>query len=317
VDAFFALSGYLIGNILYRDVSAGSFSLTAFWRRRWRRTVPAYLFFLAVNVLVLGHLTRHFGLDWRFLFYLQNFATPPPANFFPEAWSLSVEEWFYVLAPLMLIGLARFLPPARAFAGVVGLLIGGALLCRLGCVLRFDSPWDAVTRKIVLLRMDAIGVGMGIACLEQRGAFAARCLRRAALGLGGALVVLVLWIYWRIKRSGIAELDHSLYSRTLHHLLCPLGFALTLPAFARIFALPGRALTAGVRWIALISYSMYLSNLMVVLLVTKAGERITLPVPARIAAFWIVTLGISSLTYWFIERPFMVRRQRPVGCLLS
>ena len=51
VETFFALSGFLVGGILYRSLVGGTFSLPRFWRRRWLRTIPAYLFFLALNVL--------------------------------------------------------------------------------------------------------------------------------------------------------------------------------------------------------------------------------------------------------------------------
>ena len=107
VDLFFVLSGFLIGGILWRtgaQLRSGRV-LMGFWLRRWLRTLPNYYFFLVVAVLVLLA-TRPQSIDWlhRVLptaLFVQNFAqrvTP----FFPESWTLAVEEWFYLLFPAAL-----------------------------------------------------------------------------------------------------------------------------------------------------------------------------------------------------------------------
>lgn len=75
VETFFALSGFLVGGILYRSLVGGTLSLGRFWRRRWLRTVPAYVVFLMLNILFAR---RFYGAttSWQevgtYLLYLQN-----------------------------------------------------------------------------------------------------------------------------------------------------------------------------------------------------------------------------------------------------
>jgi peptidoglycan/LPS O-acetylase OafA/YrhL len=49
------------------------------------------------------------GFSWKYFFFLQNFASETP-HFFSVAWSLTVEEWFYISFPLTSIGLATLFP---------------------------------------------------------------------------------------------------------------------------------------------------------------------------------------------------------------
>lgn len=122
VEVFFALSGFLIGGILYRSHAAGALSIPTFWRRRWLRTIPAYLVFFLLNLGFMRSVGIEIQVDWRYFIYLQNLNWPHP-EFFPEAWSLAVEEWFYLLTPLLLVGMTRFMPRRRAFL-VTATLIG-------------------------------------------------------------------------------------------------------------------------------------------------------------------------------------------------
>ena len=103
VGLFFVLSGFLIGSILINTVLLAEFSfktLVQFWLQRWFRTLPLY--YLVLTVLVLLYFISHHILPPNVLAYYtfsQCFAWPHPL-FFGEAWSLAVEEWFYILFPL-------------------------------------------------------------------------------------------------------------------------------------------------------------------------------------------------------------------------
>lgn len=108
VAIFFVLSGFLIGGILVKllEREKPTFPvLLNFWNRRWLRTLPMY--FLILIILVIS--TYFINPDklpsdlWKFLFFFQNFTVRPP-SFFGESWSLSIEEWFYFLVPLLLFG---------------------------------------------------------------------------------------------------------------------------------------------------------------------------------------------------------------------
>ena len=108
VAIFFVLSGFLIGGILIKQLNKEkpSFNgLVDFWKRRWMRTLPAYLVILIFLLIYTAFLIpKNLPDDWfRFFFFTQNlFAFRP--SFFAEAWSLSIEEWFYLSVPLLLFG---------------------------------------------------------------------------------------------------------------------------------------------------------------------------------------------------------------------
>lgn len=103
VELFFVLSGFLISNILFSIIDKSrnaKETITAFLYSRWLRTLPNYFLFIILNCLLFFVLDITLKFDPRFLLFLQNFLTPHP-DFFKEAWSLSVEEWFYFLFVLL------------------------------------------------------------------------------------------------------------------------------------------------------------------------------------------------------------------------
>ena len=105
VDLFFVLSGFLIGGIILKHIElekTNTKDLIIFWKRRWLRTLPNYFLIFLINVLIfliLGkNLPENTGL---FIPFLQNIFRQHP-DFFTEAWSLSIEEYAYLLLPLIL-----------------------------------------------------------------------------------------------------------------------------------------------------------------------------------------------------------------------
>ena len=124
VDIFFVISGYLISRIILKDVAAGRFSITDFYAHRIKRILPALLIMLLV-VWLYGWLRlfpTHFKDLGRFqnissFFYL-NFMLVGDSDYFDVAaqskpllhlWSLSIEEQFYIIFPLLLFILIKFL----------------------------------------------------------------------------------------------------------------------------------------------------------------------------------------------------------------
>lgn len=104
VSIFFVLSGYLIGSIIIKSFEKEGIqkkTILKFWIMRWFRTLPNY-YFLSMVVFVLSG----FHLGWRNLFFLQNFYKHS-YNAFVETWSLSVEEWFYLLTPILIFIIAN------------------------------------------------------------------------------------------------------------------------------------------------------------------------------------------------------------------
>ncbi|MBI3557930.1 MAG: acyltransferase [Deltaproteobacteria bacterium] len=99
VDIFFVLSGFLIGNLLMKELKReGRIGLASFYRRRAFRILPAYLVLLLLAYPVPdmdGHSV------WANLLLVNNFV-PLYTQFVPWSWSLVVEEQFYLVFPLVL-----------------------------------------------------------------------------------------------------------------------------------------------------------------------------------------------------------------------
>ena len=107
VDLFFVMSGYLIANQVLAGVNRGEeLSLAAFYARRAFRTWPAYWVVLACYFLFPSWMGGNTPPPlWRFLTFTQNFNLPT-GTAFSHAWSLCIEEQFYLVLPLaVLVGL--------------------------------------------------------------------------------------------------------------------------------------------------------------------------------------------------------------------
>ena len=110
VDLFFVLSGFLIGGQLFARLAKGAnISYSEFYFRRFLRIVPAYLFVLALYLLFPGFKERsELPPTWRFLTFTQNFGLDlVHQGAFSHAWSLCIEEQFYLVLPLFIIAFAN------------------------------------------------------------------------------------------------------------------------------------------------------------------------------------------------------------------
>ena len=139
-------------------------SLFQFWKRRWFRTLPNYYLILLVNFVLVRWNIIHGDIlqfNWKFFVFLQNFSSPF-YDFFWESWSLSVEEWFYVLTPIFLLFLLKIFPPKQSFMLVVSLMIIMPLLYRVYLFNpTIDDFWyDVSLRKLVVTRLDSIAFGL-------------------------------------------------------------------------------------------------------------------------------------------------------------
>jgi peptidoglycan/LPS O-acetylase OafA/YrhL len=137
VDLFFVLSGYLIGTQLLTPLVRGErVNLRAFFVRRSFRILPAFLVVLCVYVFVpVTRETSAMEPAWRFLTFTMNFGLNFAENgTFSHAWSLCVEEHFYLILPLLLLGISWSAKTVRLVALAI-------ILC--GMILRF-AIWENV-----------------------------------------------------------------------------------------------------------------------------------------------------------------------------
>ena len=314
VEIFFALSGFLVGRQLLL-VAEGRATAWRFLVRRWVRTLPNYYLFLAINAALAWWVIDRQGPDWRFVWFAQELAWPATSQFFPESWSLAVEEWFYLLAALAFAGAAAMRATPRALGwGLLLLLVAGPVVRLL--VQEFHPiPIDAGVRKMSLLRLDSLAYGLAAAWLER---YRPAAFERAK-GLDVRIVAIVLAIAsvallarWSVNLAvfDVAR-DHGarLHAAVLFSAL-PLAAAMLLP-FLSSWQRQGTRAVRGIGAIAAWSYSIYLVHFPLLLVLLQwwpvAPDRTAMLVLRT--AFWLAgTLVLSSLVYERFEGPLLARR---------
>ncbi len=316
VELFFVLSGFLIGGILIRLArQGGAHWLRGFYARRWFRTLPNYYLFVMINVMLVIWGVRPGELDalWKYLVFVQNLFGPHPL-FFPEAWSLAVEEVFYLVFPVLFLLLGRVTGWShdRSILLVAVAVILLSLLARVLVASSIDS-WDEGIRKVAFLRFDTLMVGVLLAWVYHRYP---HWLQARWLAVGMSAIFVSSAIYFSLMPD--AELNESFFAKTFYLSLVPIGCAgvLLLGLNTR---LPGW-LASGGAFLARISYSAYLVNLPVALtLVYFFGccEVSFWGAFAMWLAFMAPTLAISHVVYEVYERRFNALRDRHFPAIVS
>ena len=315
VELFFVLSGFLIGEILYRTLQAqervGSGDLGRFWRRRWTRTLPNYYLFLCLNVALvsLAGGTVGAGTIWRYALFLQNLRGPMP-EFYSVSWSLAVEEWFYLLLPLAFFALylaagRRAATRRPIFLGCVVFFAAFSLGLRLAT--SHDADWLSTMRRVVVYRFDSLMLGVVLAVVRlESPVWWERLMRVWPAGL--VLLVVGTVIGHRSLLSGSAPAIPAAWLLTM----VPLGSALILPRASRLQP-PAVWWSAIVTSVSKWSYSIYLCHLPILLLLLDAlhdGNRGPVgKVLVRTAAV-AATLVCSAGLYRFFEKPILDRTPR-------
>lgn len=315
VTVFFVLSGYLITGILISEVEEeGTIDLKNFWLRRIRRLVPAVMSMAVVIIFVSAVVNRviftkgckdflasvlGFNNWWQIFNKVSYFEAAGVPSPFTHCWSLAIETQFYLIYPLILLGiykLAKSRGEGRAkrgllFAGVTLLL---ALISVILMIVLFDPQKDA---SRVYYGTDT----------------------RAFSLLFGALLA-IMWEYRMVPRRLSASVNMVLGSVSFAALLVMTiaingssnfwyrggQFVGTILTVLMVYAVSGRKTWLSrflsnpvLKWIGDRSYSLYLWHYPIILLISKGIK----------ASWWITLIEIvlsvvlAELSYRFIETP--------------
>ena len=190
VPAFFVLSGYLIGGILFNSRNREGF-FKVFYGRRMLRILPVYYMTLLIVACVsLAHGVHLKLLFWSHFIYIQNLlpgypnADVEPYSRLVHLWSLAIEEQFYLTWPVVVWF-------ARDRAKLLKIV---AVFCGLSCTLRFISPWIHLSAIRCYFatptRADAILLGVGLALVADHKIYK----RLQPLAKYAVLVGTALWL---------------------------------------------------------------------------------------------------------------------------
>jgi len=319
VDVFFVLSGYLIGGQLLRPLSRGDTpDLQRFWASRAFRILPAFLVILALYKLLPGF-TDGEGIQplWRFLTFTMNLGLDVfQTGNFSSAWSLCVEEWFYLTLPLLVLALRlpllRKAGPWPTIALAAAIVLGGAAL-------RYGLWRDASTlaelpaglfQKVIYYptwcRLDGLLMGVMLACARTfRPALWTRlCPPWLAAGLAVAI-----WTA-TIHLIGTNGLILSLTGVTVVYPLFSLGCALMLSALLDIEPWLARQRPRGLAQLAALAYSLYLVHKPVYHAMRAWLGESVLHGWIGLALYALPVFAAAIVLHVLVERPFLRLRDR-------
>ena len=312
VSIFFVLSGFLIGGILIKQFEKKDISfkvLLNFWKRRWFRTLPNYFLILSVLVVLYYLFINNFTLRGvnRYFFFSQNLYSPQPAWFFPESWSLSVEEWFYLLIPILILLLSFTfkLSKNKAIVTTAILLIIAVTAFRFYRFLNVSVldvyDWDLIFRKQVVTRLDSLMFGV-------IGAYICYYYNTYWLKYKNILFITGIFLLLITQCFSFANFG-SMYYCVFSFSLNGIGVLLLLPYLNDIKHGNGRVY----KWVtsvSLMSYSMYLINLSIVrqwlidtIHISKSSIHPLLVVALKYGLYWCFTIVLSLLIYKYFEVP--------------
>ena len=336
VDVFFVLSGFLITGLLVAEFRRDhTIRLLRFWGHRVRRLLPALLaMLLAVSAYVLlfapadtvsqirddAVWTLLYGNNWHLIAgsqgYFAGLAAPRPLL---HTWSLSIEEQFYVIWPLVVLGVLRI---SRSRAALLTVSIGGAIASAVVMALAYGGG-SGVDRAYYGTdsRAQAVLIGASLAILlaeplttrRSTSTNPTRIVRSVPLGHGASSAVAGLGV-----ASLIAIFLLSSFCESTSGWIYDGGFALVALVTAGLItsvSLVQRGPAARllsmrpVRYVGAISYGLYLWHWPIFVLLTR--DRTGLAGLALLGVRLAVTTAVSVISYRFLEMP--IRRRRLKG----
>ncbi len=316
VDVFFVLSGFLITGLLAREIErTGRLDIGGFYLRRFRRLVPALIVLLLFTLVGAAFFVRDAAPRLRgdglaSLFYVSNwwliangqsyfeFISRPPL--LQHLWSLAIEEQFYLLWPIAVVGLIRFGGRRSLGAGAFVLAVASTAWMAYLSVVRGYPDVDP-SRIYFGTDTHCMGLllGAALAAIWQPWRTGHTVSRRvdaalAVLGVFSCLVVALAFV-------GVGERAPVLYRGgflLLAAVVCSLIVAASHPGsfFGRLF---GRQ---PLRWIGERSYGLYLWH-WPTFVVTRPGLDIPITGLPNLILRFALTAAVTELSFTLIERP--------------
>jgi peptidoglycan/LPS O-acetylase OafA/YrhL len=313
VDLFFVLSGFLITSLLLAEHrQTGRIVLSSFWVRRARRLFPALLTLMPV-IAIYGRFvakpdelarlradalaTLGYVANWRAIFshtsYWDLFAVPSPLE---HTWSLSIEEQFYVVWPLLVVLLLR--RHTKRLVLLFALALAGL---SMGATVALFDPEQ--TSRVYLgtdTRAAGILVGAALASVVSPNATWAGRTVRTLDGVGAIAILGLGAAWWKLTGDSPFLYRGGLWLTEVAAVV--LIVCATMGPSSRVAqALSFRPLAA----LGTISYGVYLWHWPVNVLLTP--ERIHVRGFCLHVIHTAITLAIAGLSHRFVETPIRIR----------
>ncbi len=304
VDVFFVISGYLITGLILKEIDGGHFHIVEFWERRMRRILPALTAVVGFSLvagwfLLMPRDFQKLGQSasaqamllanvyfWRESGYFAQAAEVKPLL---HTWSLAVEEQFYLLFPLFLIGLKRF---SRASL-VVALGVLSAISFDLSVYCSYMYPSENF--YFLPTRAWELMIGSILAAFPGQRAFGRTTTELTSWG--GFIAVLCAVFFYDSKTR---------FPGATAALPC-VGTAFVIWSNSRRLTSLGALLSMRpVVFIGLISYSLYLWH-WPVLVYSKYWSLGDVSVRNRVVLL-LISAVLAIFSWKFVETPFRKRK---------
>ena len=343
VVLFFTLSGFL----LYRPFVAGLLGhrprpqFARYLRNRFLRIAPAYIVILLSAALVLRHVlvrdetgelysggvgdaTELLGM----VFLVQHYSPSTVLTGIGPAWSLAAEVVFYALLPLLVLAgaaLARgdasrtrrrwaaLAPPMAVLAlGLAGKAVAAYAVPPVSPYAGWNADWHSVIERSFLCHADLFAFGMALAVLKvetEHGGVRLHRLTRPALA-----VLVVAGYVVTAQATGVEHhLTYSPWNTVMAVVFAGALALVVLPTGSGRRSVVTRVLETRVLVaVGVVSYSVFLWHEPLIRSLTDAGVTFdgTKGFAANVLLVSAVTLLLAALTYRYVERPALLRKQR-------
>jgi len=319
VEMFFVLSGFLIGKILYQLYLKEDFSIKMvfyFLKRRWFRTLPNYYLVLLINIGVATIVGYPLYFLWKYFFFLQNLSTTM-LSFFPESWSLCVEEFAYIVLPIFLMIAGSIIKPnnkSRFFAIVVLMLIliffCNKIYYQNTTTNTTLTQWNVSLKAVVMYRLDSIFIGVLCSWIYLNFTAFWKKSKYIFIVLG---ILIFLFQFVAIGYFGLLIESYPVLWNVLYLPLISVAVACFLP-FLSDWKEEKSVLRKPIVFISIISYAVYLLHYSVVLQLLKHyiqyDPQNPLELYGLVAAYVGITFFLSYVLYRFYEKPMMDLRDK-------
>jgi peptidoglycan/LPS O-acetylase OafA/YrhL len=301
VDVFFVISGYLITNTIYGDITAGRYRITEFYNRRIRRIFPA-LFVVLLFCIAVAFFLR-FPLETAnigkavvaSIFFVSNLLFYKSYDYFDQrleanplvhTWSLSVEEQFYLVFPLLIFALRRCSNASRV-----------TVLLAMAFASLIYSQWTAMSEPeaaFYLVRSRAWELLIGALLATDVIPELRRQWHSELIAFLGLLLIIVSVECMKESTPfpGLAALPPCLGAAAIIH------SGATMSTFTgRFLAIPP------LRFIGLISYSLYLWHWPIIVFYRYLRE----PTNKDKLLLVLMCIVLAAISWRVIEQPFRQR----------
>ncbi len=298
VEFFFALSGLLLGQVLFHQFTGlkPRENIKIFIIRRLMRTLPVYYMGLALYFLIFTLLDKPYPEEWPLYFIFLQSLFYFNSGFFTVSWSLCVEELFYITLPVLIIIFAKFKFPARQSFIMAGILICAFCFLLRQIFLPSSTAWMFDIHTGVFFRLDAIAAGVVMILISPKIS-----RRQFILSLLIISSITLTWMIYGYVLDG-ANAMHRLFLQASFTVL-PWACAIAVYYISKEMHWLKRPL---VTFLADISYALYVFHMPLLSFLFMAG----LPENALITfmIYMPLALGIAYMSFRYVETPIFMRR---------